>query len=308
MDEKEKAYEKFLNELKNISTTKNLQSIRNIDDLYEAFENYNSLRDKERKSLNKKNMNFGLMNYIMESNIYKLFKSDRRHLIKEYIDIIRNDKNLSSEYQLIESLSNYKLDNEAPKYLNEAISLISGKIDKGGLFESHLKIMNFLKKNHIIKENIDSEKKNFFKNCDFIIKNKKKMSNLNEITKSMNEISEYMEKNKKVIKESKNISLDKILNEYNNKYSQTLNEDEKELVKEMFTSDATKNANKEKLFNSLKKECIEEVNRMIENKNDEEKEGLLSLKEGLLNMEYQESTLVEDITKLLEMKDVLIEE
>lgn len=308
MTEKEQAYKVFLNELKKIALNKNLKNLKSIDSLNEAFDNFKKARIHENKMLNKNNATFGLMNYIMESNLEKLLKSDKK-LIKEYIDLVHGDKNLSAQYMLINSLNNYSLDNEGKNYINETLSLINTKLNRKTINESNLKLYKFLKKNNIINENIDKEIRNLYKNCDYIIKNEKKVSNLNDISKSINEIADYVEKHKKVITENaKNIkSLDKALNEYNIKYSKILNEDEKELIKEIFNAPETKSAKKEKLFNNLRNECVGIVNKLIEENANNDKEKLLSLKEGLLNMGYQDESLIQDIARLLEMKEVLSE-
>jgi ribosomal protein L19 len=309
MANKKKAYDNFIHELKKTyvnASSKNVK-INDISRMVESFNRYKDIVIKENKGLTRKNMNFGLMNYVMESNLEKLFKSNSP-LIKEYVSIVKNDKNLSEQYLLFETLSKYNLENESKQYLNEAVSLISSKIDRGGLYDSNIKLYNFLKKNHIVKENIDKEKKEFFSNCDYLIKNKKKLSNLNETTNVLNTVSKYIEKHKNIITEVKKTSMENAINEYNMKYSNVLNEEDKKIIQELFNSPQKKLANKETLFNKLREACVSSVNKMLENVGAAEKEGLLSIKEGLLNMKFQEATLVEDITKLLEMRDVLSDE
>ena len=95
MTEKEQAYKNFLNELKKIALNKKLKNIKSIDSLNEAFEKFDNARTHERKMLNKKNATFGLMNYIMESNLDKLLKSDK-NLIKEYEKAMNKSGNPSN--------------------------------------------------------------------------------------------------------------------------------------------------------------------------------------------------------------------
>lgn len=308
MANKDKAYSRFLNELKKTYTyiSKEKKPIEDIGNLIESFDRYQQLRLKEERELNPKNMTFGLMNYIMESNVEKLLK-DKKSLIKEYIELIKKDKNLSSQYMFISALQKYNLVNEAKNYINEALSLSSNKINRGGLYESNMKVYKFLKKNHIIKENIDNENRHFFENCDFLIKNKKKPSNLNQITKVINEASDYIEKHKKIVSESETHSIDYLINEYNQKYSSILNEGEKTLIQEMLNPTERNSEKKEKAFTSLKTECIELVNGMITESSIEDKENLLTLKEGLLSMEYNDENIIKDAAKLLEIKSVLSE-
>lgn len=308
MTAKDKAYKDFLKELRKISLTENLKDIKDLKSLNESFNKYNYERDKEYKSLNENNMTFGLMNYIMESKLEELLKN-KKNIIKEYVDIIHNDNNLASQFLFINSLHNYSLVNESKNYINETLSLISKKLNRKNINESNKKLYNFFKKNNLNAE-VDENIRKLYENCDFVIKNNKKVSNLNDINKSINEIANYIEEHKKTLNESatENVSMDNIINEYNMKYSSELNDEEKELIKEIFSSPEQKTQRKESLFNNLKNECIEIVNNLInEETNDSDKEGLITIKEGIIKMQYQNESLVKDIAKLLEMREVLSE-
>ena len=65
---------------------------------------------------------------------------------------------------------------------------------------------------------------------------------------------------------------------------------------------------RENLYNKFKNECVNTINKLLEKASNDEKEGLLGIKEQLLNQQYCEETIVTDIAKLLEIRDVLLSE
>ena len=66
------------------------------------------------------------------------------------------------------------------------------------------------------------------------------------------------------------------------------------------------NEKKEKLFNRFKNECLNTINKLISESEGEEKEGLLAIKEQIVDKEYCAETLVKDMAKLLEIRDILM--
>jgi hypothetical protein len=69
-----------------------------------------------------------------------------------------------------------------------------------------------------------------------------------------------------------------------------------------------KNEKKEKLFNRFKNECLNTIDKLISESNNEEKEGLLAIKEQIEDKTYCAETLVKDMAKLLEIRDILMSE
>ena len=62
---------------------------------------------------------------------------------------------------------------------------------------------------------------------------------------------------------------------------------------------------KEKLFNKFKNECITKVNEMI--KEDSNNVELESLKKQLEEQKFNKDSIVQDIAKLLEIRDILLD-
>ena len=62
---------------------------------------------------------------------------------------------------------------------------------------------------------------------------------------------------------------------------------------------------KENLFNKFKNECINTIETLLETAENDDKEGLEAIKEQLKSMVFSENTLVKDVAKLLEIRDIL---
>ena len=63
---------------------------------------------------------------------------------------------------------------------------------------------------------------------------------------------------------------------------------------------------KEKLFNKFKNECIEKINSML--KEDSENKELIGLKKQLEEQKFNKESIVKDIAKLLEIRDILMDD
>lgn len=266
----------------------------------EVSNNYNSY--KRDVALTYECTNFGMCNYIFEDALPSLFKN-KSNAVKEFITTIKEDKNLLSQFQFYKSLEKNNDKVNTNEYITESFNMTCEKIDMKTLKESNDKLANIIKK-YDIKPNdfIPQEKLDLFENCNYIFSNKKKLSNLMEMKMSFDNVVEYTKKNYNSLNESKGDALNKI-NEFNEKYGNILTESEKTFVKEMFSSKSEK---KEKLFNNLKNECLIQINKLISEANNENDIiGLNELKEQINTKYFNETTLVQDVAKLLEINVVL---
>ena len=94
-----------------------------------------------------------------------------------------------------------------------------------------------------------------------------------------------------------------MMEDFERKMSETLNESESMLVNDIIKS---KSGKREKFFEQFKNECISKLDSMIEK--DPSNEDLKGLKEEIKNQKFCEDTLVSDIAKLLEIRTILDEE
>jgi ribonuclease D len=97
-----------------------------------------------------------------------------------------------------------------------------------------------------------------------------------------------------------------LIEEFENKLKDTLTESEMSFVKEITDwRSPIAEQRKEKLFNKFKNECIDKVNDML--KEDAGNAELESLKKQLEEQKFNKETIVQDIAKLLEIRDILLD-
>ena len=137
----------------------------------------------------------------------------------------------------------------------------------------------------------------------YLLEHKKKLSNLTEFTNNVKVVSDYIVENKKENGKKLNVLA---MAEQVEKKLNSLNEDERALVKDiMAVNNSVAESRRQNLFNKIKNECVEKINKMISENEGDEKERLLNLKETIMLKEYDKNSIVEDIAKLLEIGAVL---
>ena len=273
------------------------------DEMMKKADEYYKLYHEDSK-LTYECTNFGMANYIFEDALPTLFKTNK-NVIKEFIDTIKNDKNLLYQFKFHNALKNINEGVDKRVYINEALHLLKKNVNIKTLNESNNKIFKLIKENNIRPSQVINENiLEYFASCDFLFKNNSKLNNLNNINENLNNVINYCTNKKNVIEPSCNFS--NMMESFEAKYKNILTEEEQSLVKEIIAAkSAQANENKVKLFNKFKTECIETINTLLENANTDEKDGLEAIQEQLNNMMFCENTLVQDIAKLLEIRDIL---
>lgn len=273
-----------------------------MEEADKAYEMY-----KKDVALTYECVNFGMANYIFEDALPRLFKTNNK-AVKEFISTIKEDKNLRTQFNFYKALENYNKDLDAKEYISESLKLVNDNIDVKTIKESNSKLNKLIHKYGIKPmEFIPEDVKSLYESCDYLFTHKKNLNNLNQYTKNINSIIEYTSANYNKINESKK-DFTKLVEEFDKKYSKVLNEEEKSFVKEIMDWKSGDSSNKkEKLFNKFKNECISTVDKLLQEANTDEKDGLLTIKEQILNKMFCEETLVKDIAKLLEIRDVLMD-
>jgi hypothetical protein len=271
--------------------------------LNESIETYKHY--KECCSLPKSNREktFGELNYVLESELTNLFKNNKKAL-KECTVLMKEDNNLRSAFRFIDAMRKYNCEGNANNYVTESLELAN--IDKKTFRESVNKLADLLSKYEIGACKIDEESVKYFQACEKALCEEKKLTNLTDYTNSINSIASYIEAHKAPIKESTN-TIEKISEELEKKIA-NLTEDEQSLIKDIIDfKQPMVETKQERLFNRFKNECLDTVSHLMNDAAEEDKEGLNAIKEQLENKTYCKETIVEDIAKLLEIRDVLIE-
>lgn len=270
-----------------------------MQQMEDAFERYKEACDFTDNMIN---ADFATINTTLESVMPKLMVKNKKAL-KECVNLIKEDKNLLAQFKFCNSLRKFNCDTDAKDYINESLNLVAKDINYKTLKESNRNFAKLLIKHNIRPSEINESELAFAKNCDYLLTHKKTLNNLTEFTNNVKSASDYIVENRKLNANKVNVlsmaeNVEKKLN--------SLNEAEQALVKDIMIANSTvAESKREKLFNKIKTECVEKINKMISENDGDEKERLLNLKETIMLKEYDKNNIVEDIAKLLEIGAVL---
>lgn len=283
---------------------------------FKAYEYTKSMLDecieecKENKALmnEMKTSNFGVLNHIFESQLPTLLKVNKK-AVRDVVKAIREDVNLRSEfnfYNVIKNQYNSDLSSKigAEVMLNEIADVIINNINQDTVIDSNKKLRKIMEDNNITPiDYVDDDSRKLYESGHILLTNKKKASNMIALMESQKSVCEYME-NHKVINDAKKKDVGSLIEEFENKLKTNLNESEMSFVKQItdFKSPIAEQR-KEKLFNKFKNECVEKLNKML--KEDKGNESLKSLSKQIGEMKYNNESIVGDIAKLLEIRDIL---
>lgn len=259
-------------------------------DLYEKFKALSLLPEQY------KGMSFGELNHIVENQLL-----DNKEVLDECIKQIKGDSNLLSQFRFINSLRNYNCEGKAVEYVTEALNMAIEKIDRKTIKESTEKFSEVLVDNDVENVKINEDEVKFYKNCAKLLSERKKMSNLSDYTNTLNEVADYVEKHKRE-------NIDEMVQKLSDKMSQ-LTEDSRELVKDIinFKAPMVEERHK-KILDKFKNECLSGIKKLKEETTDpKELQKLDGIKEMIESKEYCKETIVEDLAKMLEIRDILLE-
>ena len=271
-----------------------------MQEMEDAFERYKEACNYEDTTINS---NFAALNTTLESVMPKLMVKNKKAL-RACVNLIKEDKNLLAQFKFCNSLRKFNCDTDAKDYIKESLELVSKDINRKTLRESNKKLAKLMLKYKIKPgSDINESEIKFANNCDYLLTHKKTLNNLTEYTNNLKDASEYIVENKKENDKKVNVLA---MAEQVEKKLNSLNEAEQALVKDiMMANSSVAESRRQNLFNKIKNECIDKINKMISENNGEEKERLLNLKETIMLKEYDKNSIVGDIAKLLEIGAVL---
>lgn len=255
--------------------------------------------------------NFGILNHIFEQQLPTLIKSNKK-AVRDVIKTIKEDKNLLGQFNFYNVVKNqYKGDTanlvEAKEALEKLAEISVKGIDQKTVKESNKKLRKVMLENNVVPtEFVDEENKQLYESGHVILTRKKTTANMIPLIESYHNVCQYMENHKNdAVKESKNP--DELIREFEEKLKNNLNESEISFVQQI-TDFRTPIAEqrKEKLFNKFKNECLEKINAML--KEDAENSGLIDLSKQINEMTFDKNNIVKDIAKLLEIRDILMDD
>jgi hypothetical protein len=252
------------------------------------MENFGNIKDTFKK-------------IILESVIKK--DNNGKKLFSTFLKNLKENKTLKNQFLIYKNLESKKFEDklEAKEYIKENINLLK-KINNEEIEKSNSYLLKLLKGKEIVKENNE-----FYKNIIYLSNVKKNPSNIDKINESMNKLINHMttikEEDSKidVVDVPPSVLTKLMVNKFNEKYSD-INESDKKLIKTVL-NDKT---NKTHTFNKIVRECIDSVDKKLnENVDLELKDKLLKVKDKLLNTKYQKDNFLNDIIKLYNLKETI---
>lgn len=261
---------------------------------------------KNKIALLEKCDTFGVANYLFENALPRLFEEDKK-AVKDFTTLIKEDKNLLAQFKFFEALKEFDSKSDVKEYVNEAIDLVSLMIDKKTLKESNKKLQKMIKEYDLVDgANLDEGQIDFYQTCDNVLCEKKTLSNLNTMKGQVQNICEYVENNvQEPLKEDEENPL-KLIEAFDKKYNKLLNEEERALVRDIVTAKRETSARrKEMAFDKVKNECLETIDKMLQTEKENKSE-LNAIRETIEAKEFCMETLVKDIAKMLEIKEILV--
>lgn len=242
---------------------------------------------------------------ILESVIKK--DKTGKKLFSTYLKTLKENKSLKDQFLVYRNLEAKKFDDksEAKEYIKENIDLLK-KLNKKEISEGTTTLMNLLGNKKIVKENA-----NFYKDIVFLTTVKKGPSNIDKINESLNRLAEHMTTKEAVVETVEKIDISPsvltkmFVNKFNQKYSD-ISESEKAILKTVLNGN---NSDRENTFNNLRRECIDSVDNKLSETNDLElKDKLLKVKDKLLNTNFIKESFTNDVIRLYNLKDTIINE
>lgn len=265
------------------------------------------------KIYNNMENNLGKLNTIFLQNAHNLFKIDNGRLLKEYVSMIKNDKNLLKEFLVYEYVENTIVGENLKECISESINYLND-VNKKTLKVLNDKVANFMIENKIEQlEEIKNEK--LYEDIHALIFSPKSLKTINERIEKLNSIIEQIKeikgnsneiKNNFEITENSDAFYKFTIDKFNKKYADKLNENELRIFK---TITSPKNdMEMATLFEQEKKECLTLTNEFLNEDIDQStREKLLNVKEKLLEQKFNKETYTEDILSFVDLKQTLTE-
>jgi ribonuclease D len=288
----------------------------------ENFAAYNAAKDmldesvgecKHEKELESQlnTSNFGVLNHIFEERLPELFKANKK-AVRDVIKLIKEDKNLSAQFDFYENIRNYKGKIsemvDPVQFLSQFNAVVEkhNLIDKDTIIESNKKLRKVLKENNVVPtEFISEEAMNLYNAGHNLLTKKQTLKNVAMISESIDSVKNYMNKHKGD-KVNESVDPHQLIADFENKLKETLTESEMAFVQEITDwRSPIAEQRKEKLFNKFKNECIDKINEMLSE--DTGNVELESLKKQIEEQKFNKESIVKDIAKLLEIRDILLD-
>lgn len=316
LKEKNMSKDKYQKEYSNYISIMNEALKKNDFEAYDAAKEMleETIEDSKHEKALLKQMNtnnFGVLNHIFENELPTLFKTNKK-AVREVIKTIKEDKNLLGQFNFYHIIKEQYKGDVVTKFkpnelLDKLTKIVSEDVNVSTVKDSNKKLRKVMLESGVVPTKfVDDESKKLYESGNVILTRKSTTTNMIPIIESYDVVCNYMEAHKND-KADKSKDIDTIIEEFENKMKDTLTESEISFVQQItdFRSPIAEQR-KEKLFNKFKNECIEKLDEML--KEDSENSELKSLNSQIKEMKYNKESIVKDIAKLLEIRDILMDD
>lgn len=286
---------------------------------YKAYEYVKDMLDEaieeskhEKELMNEMDTtNFGILNHIFENELPTLIKTNKK-AVRNVIKTIKEDKNLISQFNFYNVIKKQYNENHANMIsskdaLEHLAKIVCEDINLKTIKASNKKLRDVMLENGVKPSDfVDGESKKLYESGNVILTSKRNTNNMIPLVESYDAVCKWMDAHKSD-KTNEGKTLDELIREFEEKLKDNLNESEISFVQQI-TDFRTPIAEqrKEKLFNKLKNECINKIDEML--KEDTENTELKGLSSQIKEMSFNKDAIVKDIAKLLEIRDILMDD
>lgn len=260
-------------------------------------------------------MNFGTLKDIFLQQLIESYTGKNEYgkeLYKKFLSTLKESETLKTSFIVFKNIEEKTINNEinAVEYLKESISLFDTFKGKNSL-KSEIKKLTSLLDEHGVNYN-DTPTKKIHESLQSLITTKKEVSNIDLIQEQKSNLVQWLMIDKQVVNENKNKDLIKkgvnpkkfleiATQKFNEKYGDTLTEEEKNILKVL------RENNQEKiktLVSELVKENISLVNKHLDESSENIvlKSKLLETKDTIYKMMENNDSFKENVLKLYELK------
>jgi hypothetical protein len=286
---------------------------------YKAYEYVKDMLDEtieeskhEKELMNEMDTtNFGILNHIFENELPSLIKTNKK-AVRNVIKTIKEDKNLISQFNFYNVIKKQYNENHANMIsskdaLEHLAKIVCEDINLKTIKASNKKLRDVMLESGVKPSDfVDGESRKLYESGNVILTSKRNTNNMIPLVESYDAVCKWMDAHKSdKINEGK--TPDELIREFEEKLKDNLNESEISFVQQI-TDFRTPIAEqrKEKLFNKLKNECINKIDEML--KEDTENTELKGLSSQIKEMSFNKDAIVKDIAKLLEIRDILMDD
>ena len=260
------------------------------------------------------NSNIGILNEIFFQNINNIInKKNGGKIIKEYVSLYKNNKDLLTGLMVFENLTNQNISGDSKVFIDENIKFIQENVNIKTLESKISLVESFLDKNKIGKVS-DIENEELFESIHKLMFLPKSINKINEkvnitnkLSKMLDDINDERGEDTSLMLESpenSNLFYKILIDKFNEKYESSLNEEEKKIFETITSSNSVDD--KKSIFEEIKKECLTLTNELLKESIDiDVREKTLLVKERLLEQTFNESEYMKDIISLNKLKKTL---